>query len=127
MNKKWVDEFTRDLIAFGSIPFLVITITRVSVMTIYYPMQFIVSSILFFILKYIFKANLRAGIGLILLTFTSIYYNHLLFTIFALIVYIGLIAALFYLKRNKKDVLKGILLGVLSAIIAYFIVRLAFP
>jgi membrane-associated HD superfamily phosphohydrolase len=126
MKKEWLKEQARDLIAFGSIPFLVLTIARVSEVATYYVMQFIISSILFFILKMIFKAELRAGIGLILLTFTSIFYNNALFTAFALIIYVGIIVSLFYLKRDKAQILKGILLGLISTGIGYFIVRLIF-
>lgn len=126
MKKEWIKEQARDLIAIGSIPFLVLTIARVSVITAYYPMQFTISSILFFILKMIFKAELHAGVGLILLIFTSFFYHHLLFTIFALIVYVGIIISLFYLKRGGMLILKGILLGIISAGIGYIIVRLIF-
>jgi len=126
MKKAWLKELARDLIAFGSIPFLILTIVRVSVITIYYPMQFIISSALFFIAKAFFRGDLRAGIGFILLGFTSLYYGRLLFAAFALLVYIGLIISLFYLKKDTKEILIGILLGAVSAGIGYFIVRLIF-
>lgn len=126
MKKEWLKELARDLIAFGSIPFLFLTIARVSVITAYYPMQFVISSTVFFILKMIFKAELRAGIGFILLGFISLYYRNMLFAVFALVVYIGIIVSLFYLKRDKREILKGILLGLISAGIGYFIVRSIF-
>ncbi len=126
MNKKWIDEFARDLIAFGSIPFLILTIARVSVMQIYYPMQFIIGSALFFILKLVFRGNLHAGIGFILLGFTSLYYDSALFLIFAFFVYVSLIFALFYLKRDKKEIVKGILFGGISAGMSYLITRSIF-
>ncbi len=125
-KKEWTKETARDLIAFGSIPFLLLTIARVSVCDAYYPMQFIISSVLFFILRMIFNAELHAGLGLILLIFTSIFYSNVLFMAFALIVYAGIIASLFYLKRDKTGILKGILLGSISTGIGYFIVRLIF-
>jgi hypothetical protein len=127
MEKEWLKEQARDLIAIGSVPFLVLTLARVSMIAAYYPMQFIISSILFFILKMIFKAELHAGIGFILLIFVSLFYRHLLFTIFALIVYGGMIISLFYLKRDRMLILKGILLGMVSAGIGYIIVKLNFP
>lgn len=126
MKKRWFSEFARDLIAFGSIPFLILTIVRVSELTVYYPMQFIISSVLFLMLKAVFRGSLHAGIGFILLGFTSLYYGRLLFAIFAFLVYIGLIISLFYLKRDKKEILKGILLGGISAGMGYLIVRLIF-
>jgi hypothetical protein len=124
MQKEWRKELARDLIAFGSIPFLVITIARVSVIQIYYPMQFITSSVLFFILRAALKANLHAGIGVILVVFTSIFYKSWLFGAFAVLIYIGIIISLFYLKKDKREIFKGILFGALSAAIGYFIVKL---
>lgn len=126
MEKRWLKELARDFTAFGSIPFLVITVARVSVITVYYPMQFIISSAIFFILRAIFKANLRGGIGFILLVFVSLFYNHWLFSVFAIIVYTGIVASLFYLKEPKREILLGILLGILSAGAGYLIVKAFF-
>ena len=119
-------ELARDFIAIGSIPFLVLTIVRVATMSPYYPMQFIISSCLFFILRWIFKAELRAGIGFILLVFTSLFYKTWLFAVFAVLVYAGVIISLFYLHRDRREVFKGIFLGVLSAGIGYALVQLMF-
>lgn len=123
MRKSWIDELARDLIAFGSIPFLILTIVRVSVMTIYYPMQFIISSAIFFLLRAVFKGNLHAGIGIILLGFTSLYYGRWLFAVFAFLVYVGIILSLFRLKKGTQEIAKGIMLGVVSALAGYFIVK----
>ena len=125
-DKKWLKELARDFIAFGSIPFLVITIARVSVITIYYPMQFIIGSILFFILRAIFGGSLHAGLGLLLIIFISLYYESWLFAIFAAFIYTGLISSLFYLQRVKTQIFKGILLGAISTAITYLIVRAIF-
>ena len=126
MEKRWLKELARDLIALGGIPFLILTIARVSVPFSYYPMQFIVSSTLFFILKAIFKGDLRAGIGLMLSIFISFYYRNALFTVFACCVYTGMVLSLFYLKREPRQILKGILLGAISTAVGYFIVRLIY-
>ncbi len=124
MKKEWVNETARDLIALGSIPFLLLTIARVSVGPVYYVLQFVIGSAIFLILKKILKAEIHAGIGIILVIFTSLYYHHFLFTIFALIVYTGIIISLFYLKREAVMILKGIILGMVSAGLGYIIVRL---
>lgn len=121
-KKKWFGELARDLVAFGSIPFLFLTVARVSGMGLY-PLQFILAAVLFFILKALFKANLHAGVGIILLGLTSLYYESWLFAFFALLVYIGLVYSLFYLGRGKKEVLKGVLWGVVSTGLAYFIIK----
>lgn len=126
MQKRWVGELARDLIAFGSVPFLVITIARVSTGKAYYPMQFIIGAIVFFILRAVFKADLRAGVGIILVIFTSIFYGELLFVIFALIIYAGLVISLLYLKREIKEIAKGVLLGGISSAISYYLVKSIF-
>lgn len=126
VKKRWLNGLARDLIALGGIPFLILTIVRVSVIKPYYPMQFIISSAIFFILKAVFGGTLRAGIGLILVIFTSLFYSSLLFATFASLVYVGLIISLSYLKRDKKEILKGILFGGISTGTGYLIVRLIF-
>ncbi len=126
VKKKWLGELARDLIAFGGIPFLIITIVRVSVIRLYYPMQFIIGSGVFFILRAVFGGTLHAGIGLILLVFVSLFYKSFLFAGFALVIYIGLVISLFYLKRDKKEILKGSLFGAISTGIGYLVVRLIF-
>lgn len=126
MQKKWAEETARDLIAFGGLPFLIITIVRVSTGEIYYPMQFIIGSVVFLILRFFLKADLRSGLAFVLCVFTSLFYNHTLFTIFAILIYIGIIFSLFYLKHKKNEILIGIILGLISTTISYFIVKLVF-
>ncbi|MDD4939254.1 MAG: hypothetical protein PHE18_05140 [Candidatus Omnitrophica bacterium] len=126
MKKDWIRELARDLIALGSIPFLILTIARVSVLRIYYPMQFILSSSAFFALNVFFKGEMRSGIGMILLVFTSIYYNRIFFTLFALFIYAGMIVSLFYLRRGRKQILTGVFLGAVCSGAGYAIVRLIF-
>lgn len=126
MEMKWRKELARDLIALGGIPFLVLTIVRVSAVQSYYPTQFMISSVVFFILRAIFRCASRAGIGLILVVFTSLFYSHPLYTIFASLVYMGIVISLFYLKKDKTEIWKGILLGGISATVGYFIVRAIF-
>jgi hypothetical protein len=126
MQKKWVKEVARDLIAFGGLPFLIITIIRVATADAYYPMQFIIGSVVFFILRFFLKADLRSGLAFVICVFTSLFYNHTLFTMFATLIYIGIIASLFYLKHRKSEILTGIILGLISTAISYFIVKIVF-
>lgn len=126
MQKKRIEEVARDLIAFGGLPFLIITIIRVSTGQAYYPMQFIIGSVVFFILRFFLKADLRSGLAFVLCVFTSLFYNHTLFTIFAIFIYIGIIASLFYLKHRRNEILTGIILGLISTAISYFIVKIVF-
>ncbi len=126
MQKKWIEEVARDLIAFGGFPFLIITIVRVSTGKAYYPLQFVIGSGVFFILRFFLKADFRSGLAFVLCVFTSLFYNHILFTIFAILIYIGIIASLFYLKHKKNEIINGIILGLISTAVSYFIVKTVF-
>jgi len=126
MLKSWREELARDLIALGGVPFLLITIIRVLPINVYYPLEFVLGASIFFILKIFFKAQLHAGIGLILFCFTSLFYGHLLFTIFAFLLYLGIIISLFYLGHSRKEIIKGIVFGALSSGLSYWLVRLIF-
>ena len=126
MRQWWIKELARDLIALGSIPFLLLTIARVSMFSVYYPMQFIISGTLFFILRMIFRAEYHAGLGFILFTFISLYYQSVIFCVFAFVVYMGMVLALFYLKKDKRVILNGIVLGLICTALGYFIVSVLF-
>lgn len=125
MRKELLKEFARDFIALGSIPFLVLVIVRVSIRSpFYYIMQFIIGAAIFFVLMSVFKANMHAGLGLMIAFFVSCYYNNKTFTFFAILVYIGMILSLFYLKKGRKEIFKGILFGAISTLLSYYIVKL---
>lgn len=126
MKKSWLDEIARDVVALGGIPFLIITIARVSVMEPYYPMQFIIGSLVFLALRAVFKAEIHAGVGLILVVFTSIFYKSLLFFIFALVIYAGIISSLVYFKESNRAIAKGIFFGLIGAATGYILVRTAY-
>jgi hypothetical protein len=126
MRKKWKYTLARDIIALGGIPFLLITIIRVSVLELYYPMQFIISSIVFFLMRRMWKGSLHAGIGLILFVFISLFYESWLFFGFALALYIGLVFSLVYLRMHSVDISKGILFGAISSVVGYVSVLLIF-
>lgn len=118
-------ELARDCIALGSILFYLIVIARVSMLSKpVFLFQFIFAGIIFFLLSIIFKLDLHSGLGFILLVFISLYYNNVFFTIFAILIYLLLIVSLFYLKIEKSKILKGILIGLISTVISYFIVGL---
>ncbi|MDD5611185.1 MAG: hypothetical protein PHH69_06640 [Candidatus Omnitrophica bacterium] len=126
MKREWIRETARDFLGLASVPFLVITVVRVVPFSVYYPLEFIIASAIFFTLKVIFKAELHAGLGFILAAFTSIFYNKPLFTAFALILYLGIIVSLLFLERGKKEIIKGVLFGELSTVITYFLVTWIF-
>jgi hypothetical protein len=120
----WKKEFARDFLALGSIPFFILVLVRVAMGNNFsYLSQFLISGILFFILFYFLKIDSYAGIGFILLFFTSNYYSDTKFTLFASLVYLGLLGSLIYLKRDLKKILLGFLIGLISVGFSYYAVQ----
>lgn len=128
MKKEWLNEIVRDIIALGGLPFFVIVLIRVFILPDYpyYLSQFAVAGVIFFISMLLFKQNLHAGLGLILLVFTTLLYEDVRFGILVGILYIFLIAGLIYLKKDKKKIFIGILIGGVSSLISYYFVEWAF-
>ena len=125
----WKKELARDCIALGGIFFYVLVMARILMLQNWkYVFQFVFAAAVFFLITAIltFKAEAHAGLGFILLVLISLYYKNMFFAVFALIVYILLVISLFYLKIERAKIWKGILIGVISAGIGYFIARLLF-
>ena len=128
-GNKWKYELARDCIALGGVFFYALVVARVLMLQNWnYVFQFVFAAAVFFLLAAIFgfKAEVHAGLGFILLVSISLYYKNMFFAIFAVLVYIPLVLSLFYLKVEKARVWKGILIGVISAGIGYYLARLLF-
>lgn len=125
--KNFFKESARDLIAFGGPIFFLLVLARVSITANFiYLSEFILAGGIFYALSFSLDANVRAGIGTILLIFTGIYYGSVSFAAFATIIYILFLTSLVYLGEKKKDVAKGVVLGLVVAGGVYYIVRLVF-
>ncbi len=126
-KREWLKETARDIVALGSLPFFLLVVARVVILpNQHFLSQFIFAGIIFFLLMPLFKQNLYSGLGLILLVLVSLYYNNLKFTVFASLLYTGLIISLIYLKTEKQKIIKGVLSGALSTAASYFLVRMIF-
>ena len=122
MNKSWLKEIARDLLALGSIPFYFLVVIR-AVIGKYniFVYQMVIAAIVIFILYFIIKnSNLHIGRALVILVFTSLFYKEVLFTTFAALIWILLLVSAYYLKRSFGFVLRGILIGILSSLAGYY-------
>ena len=122
MKTSWLKEIARDLIALGSIPFYFLVVIR-AVIGKYnvFVYQMVIAAIVIFILYFIIKnSNLHIGRALVILVFTSLFYKEVLFTTFAALIWILLLASAYYLKRSFGFVLRGILIGILSSLAGYY-------
>lgn len=122
----WIKTAARDIVAIGGIPFFILVLVRVYLLNnpIYFS-QFLIAGIVFLGSFFLFKQNIYAGLGLIVLVFTSIYYNNNTFTLFGIIAYVFLLMGLFYLKENLRKIVLGFFLGGVGIGISYLILGLS--
>ncbi len=123
MIKNWKKEIARDLLALGGIPFYFIVVIR-AIIGKYSPFvyQLVLALAVLVILSLIFKNfNQQIARGLILVFFTSLFYNDMLFTIFAFLLWLFMIYSLFYLKIKNNEIVKGLLFGVIGITTGYYL------
>lgn len=111
----WIKTAARDIVAIGGVPFFILVLVRVSMLNnpTYFG-QFVISGVVFLGTWFLFKQNIYSGLGLIVLVFTSMYYDNAIYAAFGTIAYVAALAGLFYLKEDVKKVLMGILIGVVG-------------
>lgn len=127
-KKNWIQEFARDLIAIGGIPFFILVVVRSFVLDVpWYPWQFIIGGVVFLILAFIFKSDIYSGLALVLLVFTVLFYESMRYTIVVSIFYLILLGGLVYLGKGKLKIIKGILFGAVASGVSWWIVSLLFP
>lgn len=127
MNREYLREAARDLIALGSPVFFIIVIARVYLLSNYsYLSQFIIGAAIFLPLAFFFKSNMYSGMGLIVLIFTTLFYNDLKFTVFGTAVYLLLLASLTYLDYDRKKIILGTFIGAISTGISWYAVKFLF-
>ena len=122
MNKSWLKEIARDLLALGSIPFYFLVVIR-AVIGKYniFVYQMLIAAVIIFALYFLIKgSNLRVARSFVVLVFTSLFYKEAIFTIFASLIWILLLASAYYLKRNIGFVFRGIAIGLISSLAGYY-------
>ena len=122
----WKKEIARDITALGSIPFYLIVIVR-AVVGPYWPFFYhlVIALLVLIILSVMVKdANQRIARGLVLAVFTSFFYGAQLYAVFAALLWAGMILSSRYLKVKNKEVVTGVILGVMSMIVSYSLTSL---
>ena len=121
-ESNWMKIIARDLIAIGGIPFFILVLVRVYLLNNPdYFLQFVVAGIIFIALFLLLKQNIYAGLGLIVLTFTSLYYEDFIFSAFGTGAYVLLLVSLIYLKEDLWKIILGVILGSLSIGVTFLI------
>lgn len=114
-------DIARDLIALGGIPFFVLVLVRVYILSNpAYFYQFLVAGILCVILALWLKGNIYAGLAAVAAFFTANYYQHTDYNIVVSGAYILLIGSLFYLKKPAKNIWLGVVIGLVSILAGYY-------
>jgi hypothetical protein len=119
----WIKEIARDLMAFGSIPFLIIVFIRSMIGEhLIFVYQLIIAIAILILSSFIFKKiNQHIARGLVLAFYTSLFYQDALFTFFAFIIFGLMIISSLYIKKDKKSTIKGVLVGILASAISYYL------
>ena len=121
-KENWKHELARDTVALGGIAFYILVIARALIAPYYtFVIQLVVAFVLFFILSLFIKCDKHLARGLILATFTILFYNVRTFTIFAVAIFTLMVASSFYIERNSLKIIKGVLLGAVSILVSYYL------
>jgi|TARA_B100001971_G_scaffold212820_1_gene244023 hypothetical protein len=123
VKKDWKYELARDSMAFGSILFYIIVIARAIIGDYMIFVYQLLIAIAILILSSLIIKNTNHYIArtFVLVVFTSLFYKDALFTIFAVLLWLFMIGSAFYMKENKKSIFKGIILGIIAALVGYYL------
>jgi len=126
MQKPWKKEFARDLIALGSIPFyFIVTIRAVIGEFTPFVSHLVMALLVYFVLsKVMASSDPYVARSLILLIFVSFFYRVMLFTVFAVVLWLCILWAQKYLRVKNNALLKGVLLGLISSGVSYILTTL---
>ncbi len=130
MDKKerfW-KEIARDFLAIGSWIFYVLVVAR-ALIGPYRPFfdQVIIAGFVLIILAFVIrKYDGYVARAIVLAFFTSLFYEDNLFTGFAVLAGLGSVGSSYYLNKDWKRILLGILAGLLGILIGYYGALLSF-
>ena len=120
----WKKELARDFLALGSWVFFILVIARAFIKP-YRPFvdQIIIAGIVLLILGLLIKKqDGYISKGLVLVYFTSIFYQDNVFTGFAILAMGGLLASSYYLNKNIKRISLGLFVGLVGILAGYYLV-----
>jgi hypothetical protein len=125
LKTDWKKEVARDILALGSIPFYFIVVIR-AIIGKYLPFvyELVIAFTLLFILSRFIKFDQYLSRGLVLVVFTSLFYKEYLFTTFAFVLWFLIIYSSRCLNKETKEIIRGIVLGVIVSAVSYYLVLL---
>ncbi|MCC6713409.1 MAG: hypothetical protein IT344_08610 [Candidatus Dadabacteria bacterium] len=122
-------EVARDLVALGGLPFYFLVAARAAIgpYPAFLSQVAIALPVLIVLARLVRGSNLHIARALMLVVFTSIFYKSPQFTIFAALVWAGMIFSLAGLKVPAGEIIRGIAIGAASAAVGYFLTLLVVP
>jgi hypothetical protein len=123
MGKEWKKEAARDVLALGSWVFYVLVIGRALIKP-YRPFadQIIIAAVVVLLIGLIFK-NFEGYVSrcLVLVVFTSLFYNSMIYTIFAVIVGLLLLVSSCYIGNDVRKISYGLVVGLVGIVAGYYL------
>lgn len=122
----WKKEVARDIIALGGLPFYFLVVIRsvIGEDSSFVAQTAIGILVLLILSVFVKNSNQYIARGIILATFSSMYYKSIAYTIFAYLLLFGMGFSLAYLKVRNKEITKGAVIGGISIVISYLIASL---
>jgi hypothetical protein len=118
----WKKEIARDFFALGSWIFYLLVIAR-ALIEPYRPFvdQLVIAGFVLVILRYAIHSDGYFARGFVLTIFTSLFYEDLLFTIFAFLALIGLFFSSGAVGRPLIKRIRGLVIGILAVLVGYYV------
>jgi len=122
MKQDWIKRIERDILALGSIVFYFLVLGRALIGPfVVLITQLIIAGVILFVIYMIHRRfDTYIARGIILAVFTNLYYNSTIYLIFVSIVFIMMILSSYHIRNSKQNILKGVMIGVISSVIGYF-------
>ena len=123
--KPIINEIARDSLAFGSIPMFIIVAARSTIGSYYnFLNQILLAGFILFLLTFFLKSQNYLARAIILYIFTILFYNDIKYTIFASFLLPLILISIIYLKYPRKQILFGIINGIISSGISYYLLKI---
>jgi len=119
----WLKEIARDSLALGSIPMFIIVIARASIGSYYnFVYQILLAGLILAILSLFITYQPHIARAIIIFIFMSFFYNDSRFTLFSAGLLVLILISLFYLKYSKKQIFYGVIFGLISSLISFYLI-----
>ncbi len=115
-------EAARDTIAIGGIAMFILVLARSAVGEYFiFVYQILLAGLILLILTIFIKSENHIARAIILYVFTILFYNNIIYTSFATVILILVVISLIYLKYPKKQIILGVINGIISSGISYLV------